>query len=284
MPEPLVSHVSDTARWVAAYRAAESARPDALFKDPLADRVAGERGRAIVAGSPRRLRSGWSIVSRTKLIDDSVRLCLASGCDRVLNLAAGMDTRPYRLPLPASLTWIEADLPALLDEKERLLEGEKPSCTLLRERVDLSDAAARAAFLARFAGGSGSGSGNTLVITEGLLGYLNAEVARDLARDLAAQPAIRWWIMDLFSPGALRMLKRVRGHGAAPLLNFAPPEGVAFFEAHGWKARDVSSIWRAAVRFRRAPLKLYPLALLADPDPRRLGRHRWFGVIRYERA
>ena len=38
-----VSNVSDTARWVAVYRAWESARPDALFNDPYAKTLAGER-------------------------------------------------------------------------------------------------------------------------------------------------------------------------------------------------------------------------------------------------
>src|SRR5215468_1053015 len=123
MAEPVVPPVSDTARWVAAYRAMESARADALFKDPLADRMAGARGRAMAAGAPRLIRKGWSIITRTKLIDDLVLDTVRAGCDRVVNLAAGMDTRPYRLPLPASLQWIDADLPALLDEKERLLAG-----------------------------------------------------------------------------------------------------------------------------------------------------------------
>jgi methyltransferase (TIGR00027 family) len=282
--EPLVSHVSDTARWVAAYRAAESARPDALFRDPLADRLAGERGRAIVAAAPRKLRSGWSIVARTKLIDDLVAASLAAGCDRVLNLAAGMDTRPYRLALPASLTWVEADLPGIIEEKERLLAGEKPACTLVREKVDLADAAARRAMLAR----ATSGTTNALVITEGLLGYLDAGVARTLADDLGAQPGLRWWILDLFSPGSLAMIKGTRGHAAASMLNFAPEDGVAFFEQAGWIARDdlpseVQSIVRAAIRFRRAPLRLLPLALFPDPDPRRPGSSRWFGVVRLTR-
>src|SRR5437868_5546850 len=121
MSKPLISNVSDTARWVAVYRAWESARPDALFKDPLADRLAGERGRAIAAAAPRQTRSGWPIIARTKLIDDLVATSIREGCDRVLNLAAGLDTRPYRLELPATIEWIEADLPAMIDEKERLL-------------------------------------------------------------------------------------------------------------------------------------------------------------------
>src|SRR5262249_51960576 len=160
----------------AAYRAAESARDDALFKDPLADRVAGERGRAIVAASPRSLRAGWSVVTRTKLIDDLVLASVADGCDRVLNLAAGMDTRPYRLALPGSLHWFEADLPAIFDEKERLLAGEAPACRLVREAIDLSDAAVRSAFLARATGGAS----RALVLTEGLLGYLDRDVAISL--------------------------------------------------------------------------------------------------------
>ena len=52
-----ISNVSDTARWVAVYRARESARPDALFHDPYAELLAGERGRAIAAFMPRQARS-----------------------------------------------------------------------------------------------------------------------------------------------------------------------------------------------------------------------------------
>jgi O-methyltransferase involved in polyketide biosynthesis len=130
--EPLISHVSDTARWVATYRAVESARPDALFNDHLADRLAGERGRA---------------VARTKIIDDVIIEAIGDGCDKVLNLAAGLDTRPYRLDLPPDFAWVEADLPQLLAEKEQALADQTPRCRLTRHGVDLADPAARDAFL-----------------------------------------------------------------------------------------------------------------------------------------
>ena len=91
MAEPLVSNVSDTARWVAVYRAWESARRDALFFDPFADRLAGERGRAIAARAPRQVRTGWPMVVRTRLMDDPVLASVRDGCDRVLDLAAGFD-------------------------------------------------------------------------------------------------------------------------------------------------------------------------------------------------
>src|SRR5438270_9332320 len=133
----VVSHISDTARWVAVYRALESRRPDALFHDPFAARLAGTQGEQIAGGIWRAARDGWPMVARTRLIDDLILASIADGCDRVLNLAAGLDTRPYRLALPAELTWVEADLPGIIDEKERLLAAETPVCRLSREKVNL---------------------------------------------------------------------------------------------------------------------------------------------------
>jgi hypothetical protein len=43
-----------------------------LFRDPLAERLAGEQGRAIVAKTPMTSRNGWWLVARTKIIDDAI--------------------------------------------------------------------------------------------------------------------------------------------------------------------------------------------------------------------
>ena len=273
--------MSDTARWVAVYRARETERRDALFRDPLAARLAGERGLAIAAATPRAAVTGWSAVTRTKLIDDLVLDSVAQGCDRVVNLAAGFDTRPYRLALPRTLTWVEADLPALIDEKEHLLAGETPACTLIREPVDLADSAARADVVRRAVGGAA----RALVITEGLVVYLDDVTVRALARDLAAQAGIRWWVLDLLSPGIRAMISNGMGgrHPARALVKFAPENGVAFFESLGWRARDVAPIMRAASRFHRAPLWMRALAWHPGPDPRKLGKARWSAVVRFER-
>jgi methyltransferase (TIGR00027 family) len=280
MPGAVISNVSDTARWVAAYRAIESARADALFHDPLADRLAGERGRAIVSLVPKVMRGGWPMAIRTRLIDELIATSIAEGCDRVLNLAAGFDTRPYRLDLPASLEWIEADLGPMVDEKEELLGGEKPRCRLRRERVDLADPAARAAFLTK----ATEGAKNALVVTEGLLVYLDDDVVRDMGRDLARQPAIRWWMLDVVAPAILRMLQRGMGaHLANAPMKFAPVDGVAFFEALGWRARDIRSYVREAARLRRGPLLLRLAAMFPEPNPRRVGSARWSAVVRFER-
>ena len=81
------------ARWTALHRATESARPDALFRDPLAERLAGEHGRAIVAAVPRSTRNGWWLVARTKIIDDAIAQAIADGL-------AGAPCTPKRCSRP----------------------------------------------------------------------------------------------------------------------------------------------------------------------------------------
>lgn len=72
MTEPLIKNVSDTAFWIAHHRALETERTDALFRDPLAARLAGQRGRKIAAAMPNSLIIGWSVVIRTCIIDDFI--------------------------------------------------------------------------------------------------------------------------------------------------------------------------------------------------------------------
>ena len=101
-PNP-IRNVSDTALWVAVYRAMETERSDALFSDPYARRLAGERGQAIVDAMPRGKSMSWPMVVRTAVMDEIIMRCVQQGARTVLNLAAGLDARPYRLPLPPTL-------------------------------------------------------------------------------------------------------------------------------------------------------------------------------------
>src|SRR5450432_1729282 len=109
MADPLIRDVSDTSFWIAHHRAVETRRPDALFRDSLAARLSGERGAKIATGMPAVRMTGWTVVMRTCLIDDYITCAVRNGVDIVLNIGAGLDTRPYRMALPASLEWIEAD-------------------------------------------------------------------------------------------------------------------------------------------------------------------------------
>jgi O-methyltransferase involved in polyketide biosynthesis len=49
MDEPLIRDISDTARWMAVFRARETDREDAIFRDPFARALAGERGERIAS-------------------------------------------------------------------------------------------------------------------------------------------------------------------------------------------------------------------------------------------
>src|SRR5262245_20384280 len=152
MSSDLLRDVSDTARWVAFYRALESERPDALFRDPWARPLAGEHGEALARTLSRGRDVAWAIAVRTAIFDEVVLQLVGSqgeGADAVLNLAAGLDTRPYRLPLPASLLWVEVDLPGMISYKEEILGNERPACKLERVPLDLAGAAARRELLAR---------------------------------------------------------------------------------------------------------------------------------------
>src|SRR5436305_12155415 len=99
-PDPLVRNVSDTAQWVAYYRAEESDRPDALFRDRYARALAGERGERIAKSQGYDPRNAWPFTARTCLFDQFITEALRGGADLVVNLAAGLDTRPYRMAPP----------------------------------------------------------------------------------------------------------------------------------------------------------------------------------------
>src|SRR6185369_16309569 len=125
----------------------------------------------------------------------------------VLNLAAGLDTRPYRLALPASLRWVEVDFPDILDYKEHVIGDAKPACALERVRLDLSNHDARRGLINRL----GREASNVFVMAEGLVVYLMRDDVVALAQDLAAPPSFAHWAVDICSPGLLEMMKERTG-------------------------------------------------------------------------
>ncbi len=283
MSDEPIRNVSDTAHWVAAYRAWESARPDALFHDVLAADLAGQRGEQIAKMMRRRggLGNGWPIITRTKIMDDYIDASVADGCDCVVNLAAGLDTRPFRLELPSSLRWIEVDLPEILEHKERVVRGQSPRCQREVRKMDLSDAAKRGQLFDEVS----SSAARALVISEGLLIYLDPDVVRALSRELLARDTLRWWVAEVASPGILTRMQRGAGRqlASAPM-KFAPENGVAFFEEQGWTIHDIRSLFKEGARFKRVPWFLRPFAMLPDADPRNPGQRPYTAVLRLGRA
>jgi methyltransferase (TIGR00027 family) len=238
---PLIEDVSDTARWVAFHRALESERPDALFRDPFARRLAGERGKRIAEGmpaapgahrGPRGLSSALAV--RTKAFDEMILDSVQSiGADAVLNLAAGLDARPYRLPLSSSLVWIEADRAAILDEKTEVLANAKRACIVERVAVDLADDQARGSLFDCVA----ASYERVVVVTEGLLVYLDEKIVASLADRLRARSSMRRWVLESVAPEVLKQNMRAWGKVLAQAnteWKFAHPDGFDFFRPYGW--------------------------------------------------
>jgi methyltransferase (TIGR00027 family) len=246
-----ISHVSDTAHWVAMYRAMESERPDALFHDPYARRLAGPQGEQILRSLPKAKAFAWPMIVRTVVMDEVILRAIArDGVRTVVNLAAGLDARPYRLELPRTLRWIDVDLPAMQDYKRKALAADTPRCALEWVPADLADGTARRAVLARVV----AEPGPALVITEGLLIYLEPAQVAALARDLHACPPLTWWLTDLAAPSLVKRMERTWGRslaaGGAPF-KFAPAEGTAFFASLGWREAEFRSTWEESLRLHR---------------------------------
>ncbi len=269
-----VRGISDTACWVAYFRARETQRPDALFRDPYAERLAGERGFQIANTLPDGNKHEWAWVARTYLFDQFISRAIQEGADLVVNLAAGLDARPYRMNLPATLQWVEVDLPDLIAYKEDILGNEKPRCRLERVSLDLSDVPARRKLFAELH----ARATTILVASEGLLIYFTTEEVASLAKDLAAGKHFRSWIIDLASPGQLKLMQRTTGRQlseAGAAFKFGPPEGAQFFAPYGWEPKDVQGLLKTAAQFKRPPVEL--LSLLPEPKGN-FGNYPWTGV------
>ena len=262
--EPLVESISDTAKWVAFFRAEESERPDAVFHDPFARKLAGEKGEQIANAAKFSRNNSWSFVTRTFLFDHYVAQHVREGYDTVVNLAAGLDTRPYRMELPDTLKWIDIDLPAMISYKNKMLQDEKPKCQLRSVSIDLADRHARLALFEQL----GAEVKRALILTEGLLIYLTSNQVASLASDLSAQKNFRRWVFDLQSPALLAMAQENMGSilkGSGAKFQFAPEEGEEFFDAYGWHRMKSKSLLPTALKLNRLPEELESYAEMGEP-------------------
>jgi methyltransferase (TIGR00027 family) len=242
-----VTHVTDTAFWVAYFRAKETQRAVPAFQDPLASLLCGNRGRQIARSIPRAAMVEWGMVVRTSAIDQLIHEALQSGVDTVLNLGAGLDTRPYRMDLPPDLQWVEIDFPNLVELKNTKLLEHKPVCRLERIGMDLSDRPSRNKIFARY----GAASKNLLVITEGFISYFSNYEISTLAADLCAVPSIRLWIQDFDNAGKRRLPTGWRKKlEAAPFL-FEVKDWFGFFEKYGWQSRKAITTAEESKRIGR---------------------------------
>jgi len=236
--DTLINDVSDTSIWVAYYRDKESKRSDALFNDPLAELLIGERGKKIAEDMKSASRySEWTVIIRTVVIDAYIHQLIAEGVDTIVNLGAGLDTRPYRMNLPAALNWIEVDYPNIIDHKNTVLRSEIPKCRLSRVAVDLADDTKRKEFLQEIS----ATSKKIAVITEGVVIYLTEKQTSALAEDLEQFPSFAYWIVEYINPRVypyLQSAARANKLKNAPF-QFFPSDWLGFFKQRGWVPKEL---------------------------------------------
>ncbi|KXO98433.1 SAM-dependent methyltransferase [Tsukamurella pseudospumae] len=192
----ITTSVGFTALLVAAARAVETERPDALAQDPYARvflEAAGDQRAVALAdagdGAGNPMAATRHLGVRTRFFDDFVRDAVAAGVRQVVILAAGLDARAYRLDLPAGTVVYELDQPKVLAFKEETLaaHGASPAAGLRHVPVDLRDDWPAALRSAGF-----DGAAPTAWLVEGLLPYLPA----------AAQALLFERIVELSAPGS----------------------------------------------------------------------------------
>jgi methyltransferase (TIGR00027 family) len=248
--KPNIKNVSDTAFWVAHYRAIESEKKDALFRDPYARLLTGEHGKRI-SSSMKSIGRGayWSVTVRTRLIDDYILKYINQGYKTIINLGAGLDTRPYRLSLPSDIQWIEIDFPAIVDLKNERLKDQEPKCQLERIGLDLSNHAERKKLFDEL----NQRIAPALVLTEGVIPYLTEASVTELANDIKEQSCFKLWITEYYSPGAYRWYqseKFKRLLGDSPF-QFFPSNWFSFFENHGWTQKEIKYLHDEAKKHKR---------------------------------
>jgi len=233
------------------YRAIESERPDALFRDPYARRLAGDRGARIVESVPKAWAFAWSMIVRAAVMNEILLRLTEQGTRTIINLGAGLDARAYWLSLPATLRWFDVDLPDIVAYRREHLADATPACVHEDVAADLLDEGALRAALSR----AGDGNASALLLTEGVLVHLTPAQVATLAGAAHDQPLIHRWLTDLASPLLLQMLERTwQPHleAANAPMQFAPAEGTAFFERLGWREAEFHSTWTESMRLGRS--------------------------------
>jgi methyltransferase (TIGR00027 family) len=204
-----------------------------------------------------------------------------NGVDTVINLGAGLDTRPYRMQLPAGLNWIEVDFEQIITYKNQVLASDKPVCKLRRIAFDLSNEAERKKLFEEL----GSHTKLALVITEGVVAYINNEDASLLSKDIFTMPAFEYWVQE-YRMGGFR--KYGKKNGKAKLMKKTPllfdvADPIPFFQKDGWKVVEKIGILDEAGRLgRKAPLP-FPWNFLMRIFPKwiRAAGNKTYGCVMF---
>ncbi|WP_191094374.1 SAM-dependent methyltransferase [Nocardia colli] len=248
-----------TALVVAAARAIETATPDGSVRDPYAAafvRIADPTpSMPVVPSEPEDI---WTINApyfgvRSRYFDDYIT---RSGCGQIVDLAAGLDTRAYRLTWNEAATFYELDRHGVLDFKQRVLDilRAEPYCRRRPVPVEFAEEWVSALIEAGFAPEE-----PTVWIAEGLLNYLPPDAQEALFEGIDEHSAAgsRVAVEVLGERGNFQDIKASMGIDLEPMLNatnrtLRPEE---WFRRHGWQVTEASAL-DLFDRYQRAPNSL----------------------------
>ena len=229
--------IEATARWTAAVRAQENERSDALFIDLWAAALAGAEGTAWLAQRPPG--SGVPMVVRTRYFDDFLQRVTAEEAIRqVVLVAAGLDTRAFRLTWPAQTHIFELDKAAVLAHKSAVLEqaGAFAACARTVIGADLTEP-----WAARLAASGFDAQQPTVWLLEGFLFYLPVHRIIEILDALTTLAAPGSWLgFDIVNSAVLtspwtRPWVEMQAQAGAPWIGTLD-DPVAFLAERGWTA------------------------------------------------
>ncbi len=282
----LPAGVGLTSLAVADARARERDRADPLFDDPFAHLFVQAAGAAFdppdTGGLDIRAMRADYVSVRTHYFDDALLTASADGCRQVVVLAAGLDTRAFRLAWPAGTRLFELDVADVLAFKEPVLARANAAPTAERHVItaDLRDDWTVPLRAAGF-----DPSQSTAWLAEGILMYL-PEADRDtlLVRlttcsapgsHLALEPAA--WLVgadlgESLARGVMdaSITQRLANRLRQPNPVSADPsiaDPVAWLAGHGWRA-DVVDVTQKFVEYGRAAPAMF--MTISSAGPRRL--------------
>jgi methyltransferase (TIGR00027 family) len=261
--------LESTAYWTASVRAMENARQDALFKDPWATLLAGKDGQEWIEG--RTADSLAPIILRTRFFDEFLQRITRQGViNQVALMAAGLDTRAFRLDWPPRTRLFELDQPEVLAYKEQILNsaGAQPACERNAIGVDLTESWEDELVLAGF-----DPQRPAVWLLEGFLFYLpNEDIIRLLDGVSGMAVAGSWLGFDIINSTMLtspysRQWVEMQAKSGAPWIGFLDdPQG--FLGARGWNA-TLTQAGQPDANYNRWPFPVYPVMMPDMP-------HNWF--------
>ena len=265
--------LGSTARWTASVRARESMRDGRLFHDPWADALAGPSGAAWI--EQRSDDSVIPIVIRTRYFDDFLqRITTQEGVQQVVLLAAGLDTRAFRLSWPEGTRVFGLDQPSVLEEKGQILNsgGGQPHCERRVIGADLALPWQEALIGAGF-----DANAPTVWLLEGFLFYLANETITQLLDAVTSLAAPGSWLgFDIINSAMLtspitRKWIEMQASSGAPWIGVMD-DPVTFLAVRGWQA-TLTQAGADDAHYGRWPFPILPTTMPGVP-------HNWYVTAR----